>query len=180
MNDSPAAPSSPPPASPAALSPGPGKGLVLLIILVLVTVLPVAMFAPFLVTSLLLKSEPKTAAQLIADKLGADGGAFDAKAFGRGKAAFAASCSACHTPDGGAKPGLGKDMIHSEFTAGISDDELVAFITTGRDAGDPLNTTGVGMPAKGGNPALSEKDLRDLVAFIRGRQVEEGVELSVH
>ena len=165
-----------PPASPVALSPGPGKGLILLIILVLVTVLPVAMFVPFLVTSMLPVSAPKTSAELIAEKLGEGGGAFDAEAFGRGKALIASSCVACHTPDGGAKPPLGKDMIQSEFTAGVSDDELVAFITDGRDASDPLNTTGIPMPPKGGNAALTEDDVRDMVAFIRGRQIEEGVE----
>ncbi len=96
----------------------------------------------------------------------------------KGKATFAASCVACHTPDGGAITGLGKDIISSEFTARLSDDELVAFITEGRDAGDPMNTTGVGMPAKGGDPSLNDQKLRDIVAFIRARQIEEGVELK--
>ena len=96
----------------------------------------------------------------------------------KGKAAFAASCTACHTPDGGAITGLGKDIVNGEFTASISDDELVAFITNGRDAGDPLNTTGIPMPPKGGDPSLTDQKLRDIVAFIRARQAEEGVELK--
>jgi disulfide bond formation protein DsbB len=43
----------------------------------------------------------------------------------------------------------------------------MAFIKTGRPASDPLNTTGVDMPPKGGNPALSDQDLADIIAFIR-------------
>jgi cytochrome c5 len=33
--------------------------------------------------------------------------------------------------------------------------------------GDPLNTTGVAMPPKGGNPAMSEQDIADIVAYMR-------------
>ena len=44
---------------------------------------------------------------------------------------------------------------------------MVDFIKVGRDPSDPLNTTGVAMPPKGGNPALDEEDLYDIVAFIR-------------
>lgn len=84
-----------------------------------------------------------------------------------GKDLFAGTCSACHGPEGKGVPGLGKDMTTSEFIAGKTDDELVAFVKVGRDPSDPLNTTGVAMPPKGGNPALSDEDLYDIVAFIR-------------
>ena len=77
------------------------------------------------------------------------------------------TCAACHGPAGEGIEGLGKDMTTSEFIAGNTDDELVAFIKVGRDPSDPLNTTGVGMPASGGNPALSDEDLFDIVAYIR-------------
>ena len=85
----------------------------------------------------------------------------------RGKELFAGTCSACHGPEGQGVPGLGKDMTASEFIAGKTDAELVDFIKQGRDPSDPLNTTGVAMPPKGGNPALSDQDLIDIVAFIR-------------
>ncbi|GIK41763.1 MAG: hypothetical protein BroJett011_55960 [Chloroflexota bacterium] len=84
-----------------------------------------------------------------------------------GQKLFASTCSACHGPAGEGLPGLGKDMTTSEFIAGKSDDELVAFIKVGRDPSDPLNTTGVAMPPKGGNPALSDEDLYHLVAYMR-------------
>ncbi|MCL4300419.1 MAG: cytochrome c [Anaerolineae bacterium] len=84
-----------------------------------------------------------------------------------GQKLFAGTCSACHGPAGEGLPGLGKDMTTSEFIAGKSDEELVAFLKVGRDPSDPLNTTGVAMPPKGGNPALSDEDLYHLIAYIR-------------
>jgi mono/diheme cytochrome c family protein len=84
-----------------------------------------------------------------------------------GKEKFTATCSACHGPAGEGVPGLGKDMTTSEFIAGKTDDELVEFVKMGRDPSDPLNTTGVAMPPKGGNPAFSDDDLYDIVAYIR-------------
>ncbi len=87
-----------------------------------------------------------------------------------GKEKFSAICIACHGPEGEGVEGLGKDMTSSEFIAGKTDDELVEFIKVGREPGDPLNSTGVAMPPKGGNPAFSEEDLYDIVAHIRTLQ----------
>jgi disulfide bond formation protein DsbB len=84
-----------------------------------------------------------------------------------GQTQFVSTCSACHGPDAKGMPGLGKDLTTSEFAKGKTDDELVAFITKGRDPSDPLNTTGVAMPPRGGNPALDDEDLYDIVAFVR-------------
>lgn len=84
-----------------------------------------------------------------------------------GKDKFEGTCSACHGPDAKGKPGLGKDLTTSAFAMGKTDDELVAFVVHGRDPSDPLNTTGVAMPPRGGNPALTENDLYDIVAFVR-------------
>src|SRR6185503_3672777 len=75
---------------------------------------------------------------------------------GAGQTLFA-SCAACHGPTGGGIPGLGKDLTSSEFVSGKTDDELISFIKVGRDPSDPLNTTGIAMPPKGGNPALSDE-----------------------
>lgn len=86
---------------------------------------------------------------------------------GAGKTKFEATCSACHGPDAKGIAGLGKDLTTSEFAKGLSDIDLVAFVTKGRDTSDPANTTGVAMPPKGGNPALSETDLLDIIAYVR-------------
>lgn len=77
------------------------------------------------------------------------------------------TCAACHGPTGEGVEGLGKNMTTSEFIADMSDEELVEFIKVGRAPDDPLNTTGVAMLPKGGNPALSDEDLYDIVAYIR-------------
>ena len=84
-----------------------------------------------------------------------------------GEELFASTCSACHGPGGIGVEGLGKDMTESEFIAGQTDAELITFIKLGRSTGDPLNTTGIDMPPKGGNPSLSEEDLNDIVTYIR-------------
>jgi disulfide bond formation protein DsbB len=84
-----------------------------------------------------------------------------------GQQMFVQTCAACHGPQGRGIEGLGKDMAVSEFIATHSDAELVDFIKVGRDPSDPLNTTGVAMPPKGGNPSLTDEDLLDIVAYIR-------------
>jgi disulfide bond formation protein DsbB len=63
--------------------------------------------------------------------------------------------------------GLGKDLHANAFVQERSDEEMVAFLHVGRPADDPLNTTGVAMPARGGNPAFTDEDLLDIVAYLR-------------
>ena len=91
-----------------------------------------------------------------------------------GRQLFPATCAGCHGPQGQGIPHLGKDLQTSKFVAGLSDDQLVDFLTQGRAANDPLNTTHVPMPPKGGNPALSAQDLRDIVACLRQLQQQAG------
>jgi len=83
-----------------------------------------------------------------------------------GEALFV-TCAACHGPDGKGLPNLGKDFTTSEFVHSQSDAELLAFVKVGRPSGDPANDTGVDMPPKGGNPALSDEDILDIIAYIR-------------
>ncbi len=80
---------------------------------------------------------------------------------------YSTACVACHGPDAKGVTGLGKDLTTSEWVGQQSDSQLVEFIKKGRDAGDALNTTGVAMPPKGGNPAMSEQEIADIVAYIR-------------
>ncbi len=86
-----------------------------------------------------------------------------------GKAAFA-TCAGCHGPDAKGLPGLGKDMTTSAFIKDQTDEQLMAFIKTGRPAGDPANTTGVDMPPKGGNPAMTDQQIMDVIAYMRSLQ----------
>ena len=62
---------------------------------------------------------------------------------------------------------LGTSWVKSQFIKSQTDDQMVAFIKTGRPASDPANTTGVDMPPKGGNPALTDQQLYDIVAYMR-------------
>jgi mono/diheme cytochrome c family protein len=87
-----------------------------------------------------------------------------------GEELFNQTCIACHGEGGVGIENLGKDMTTSEFIRGKSDAELREFIKTGRPIGEPDNTTGVDMPPKGGNPALSDEDLADIIAYIRTLQ----------
>jgi disulfide bond formation protein DsbB len=87
----------------------------------------------------------------------------------KGEKVYQATCVACHGPDAKGVTGLGKSLhpVDSEFIHDLGDEELVQFIKAGRQPGDPLNTTGVAMPPKGGNPAISDDDLFHIVAWIR-------------
>ena len=87
----------------------------------------------------------------------------------KGKEAFA-TCAGCHGPDAKGLPGLGKDMTTSTFIKGQTDEQLMAFIKTGRPASDPANTTGVDMPPKGGNPAMTDQQIMDVIAYMRSLQ----------
>ena len=84
-----------------------------------------------------------------------------------GEAKFNEVCIACHGPGGVGIEGLGKPFTTSDFLLAQSDEELLAFIKKGRPVGDPTNTTGVDMPPKGGNPALTDEQIMDIIAYIR-------------
>ncbi len=113
----------------------------------------------------------------VATVAAADGGeaaalamaALDPEAVKRGKRAYL-SCLACHGRDGTGVKGIGKDLIHSPFSRDTPDEELVAFIKVGRGPSDPASTTGLAMPPKGGNPALKDDQIRDIVVYLRSLQ----------
>lgn len=84
-----------------------------------------------------------------------------------GRGAFVSTCVSCHGQDAKGVTGLGKDLTSSTWILEQTDEELLAFLQAGRPSSDPLNTTGVDMPPKGGNPALSEDDLKNIVAYLR-------------
>ncbi len=88
----------------------------------------------------------------------------------KGEELYNTTCIACHGQAGAGIEGLGKNMPESEFIHDLSDEELLAFIKVGRTTGDPDNTTGVDMPPKGGNPALTDDEIVDIVAYIRSLQ----------
>lgn len=85
----------------------------------------------------------------------------------KGKEVFTGTCASCHGVDARGMPGLGKNLVTSTWLASQNDQQMLDFLKRGRPASDPLNTTKVDMPPKGGNPALTEDDLKNVIAFLR-------------
>lgn len=103
---------------------------------------------------------------LLAAACGGGGGGGN-QAMERGHEKFLKVCATCHGKDAHGMPKLGKDLHDNAFVHSQTDDELVAFIKHGRPATDPANTRGVDMPPKGGDPTMTDDDLRNIVAFLR-------------
>jgi disulfide bond formation protein DsbB len=121
---------------------------------------------------------PATQAEKNAALAAAGGDAELAEFIASGAKLYAGTCIACHGPNGAGVKGNGKALAKNTFISSQDDDALLAFIKKGRDPSDPKNTTGVGMPAKGGNPALSDDDLLDIIAYIR--TLQDGVGASAN
>lgn len=84
-----------------------------------------------------------------------------------GESIFQTTCSACHGFDAQGISGLGPDMHNNVFINGLSNEALHAFIITGRPADHPDNQSGVAMPARGGNPSLTDNDLTNVIHYLR-------------
>lgn len=87
-----------------------------------------------------------------------------------GRKLFTQTCASCHGLSGEGMPGQGKDLRISDFVRERDDDKMLKFLQEGRQPWDPLNTTKVAMPPRGGNPMYTDADLRDVVAFVRELQ----------
>lgn len=85
----------------------------------------------------------------------------------QGRTVYAGLCSACHGIDAKGITGNGKPLVGSEFVDNLNDQELHDFIAVGRQPWDAGNTTGIPMPARGGNPSLSDEDIFKVIAYIR-------------
>jgi len=85
---------------------------------------------------------------------------------------FVASCAACHGEGGQGMENFGLPLTTSGFVRGKSDKELITFIKMGRPMWDENNSTGLDMPPKGGNPAITDDDLQLIVDYIRAVQKE--------
>lgn len=84
-----------------------------------------------------------------------------------GEELFKQTCSTCHGQDARGIPGLGKNLTTSEFVDTSSLEEQVEFLKVGREAGHPLNTTGIAMPPRGGNPALTDEQLASIAKYVK-------------
>ena len=84
-----------------------------------------------------------------------------------GRDLYVSSCSACHGPNGEGMEGIGLPFMNSQFIKDSTDKEVMTLIKMGRPIWDAANTTGVDMPPKGGNPAISDDELNDIITYIR-------------
>lgn len=85
---------------------------------------------------------------------------------------FIASCTACHGRGGEGIEGQSLPLVTSGFIRGTSDQDLIGFIKRGRPMWDASNTTGLDMPPKGGNPAITDAELQLIIDYIRALQKE--------
>ena len=99
---------------------------------------------------------------------GCGGGDPYAVAAGRGAPKFKSVCATCHGLNGKGLPNLGKDLTISQFVKDNSDDELLAFVKTGR----PPMDGNAEMPPKGGDPSLSDEQIQDIIAYVRTIEVK--------
>ncbi|MCC7409763.1 MAG: c-type cytochrome, partial [Phycisphaeraceae bacterium] len=84
-----------------------------------------------------------------------------------GAAAFARTCASCHGSKGQGVAGVAPALKPSDFVHQSSVSQLTALITLGRQPNDPASKTGRMMPARGGNPFLSDADIANIVDFLR-------------
>ncbi len=87
-----------------------------------------------------------------------------------GEEVYSGTCASCHGAN--LEGGVGLPLDGSQFVIDSTEEELVAFVNQGRAASDPDNQTGNDMPAKGGNPSLTDEDIAAVVTYIKS--VNEG------
>ncbi|MFK9093249.1 c-type cytochrome [Bacillus salipaludis] len=88
----------------------------------------------------------------------------NSKAIAAGEKVYNKNCLVCHGQKGkGEGPKVGTALNNQNFLNAVSDSDLYNYVKFGRE--------GTGMPAYG--PRLSEKDINNLVVFMRDWQTEE-------
>ena len=85
----------------------------------------------------------------------------------QGRQHYQSTCALCHGAEGEGKARLGRALQDNSFVDSLDDEALVEFLRVGRPAWDPANEQGVDMPPKGGNPALTDDNLMQIVAYLR-------------
>ena len=90
-----------------------------------------------------------------------------------GKVQYAQACAACHGPDGAGIPTLGNGFVDSEFMATNDDGAVLAMIRAGREPSAPDNKSGVAMPASGGRPDLTDKQMAAIIEYIRNEFLQQ-------
>jgi mono/diheme cytochrome c family protein len=87
---------------------------------------------------------------------------------------FSQNCASCHGTNGEGVALQGVPLKTSKFVANNDDHQLLTFMTRGRGIGDPDSLMNRVMPARGGNPLLSDAELYDIIAYLRTLQAKDG------
>jgi cytochrome c oxidase subunit III len=85
----------------------------------------------------------------------------------RGRMVFSGTCSSCHGPDGGGMVNQGANLHEGGFVASKNDKEMLTFLKLGRQSWDADSKMKLQMPPRGGNPALTDDHLKDVIAYLR-------------
>ncbi len=81
----------------------------------------------------------------------------------RGEKLYLQNCMVCHADDGsGAMPGV-LDLDENRAWSMIDDIKLLTRLKQGIQKPD----ASISMPAKGGNPNLTDKDLKEIIHYMR-------------
>jgi len=107
---------------------------------------------------------------LLGTACGEGGGSTTSEEAAQGLIQFRRTCAVCHGQNAEGMPRLGKNLHNNPFVASQTDDALVQFLIEGRPATHPDNSRGVDMPPKGGNPALTNENLQQIVDYLRSIQ----------
>jgi heme/copper-type cytochrome/quinol oxidase subunit 3 len=97
----------------------------------------------------------------------------------QGKRISLGTCAACHAPDGSGVKGQGQNLRDSVFLKDKTDEKALAFVKTGRQPFDPESKLHLAMPARGGNPALSDASLLDAIAYVREFQSQAAAKAAI-
>jgi mono/diheme cytochrome c family protein len=92
------------------------------------------------------------------------------------KSLYMQNCASCHGTRGQGLPHQGTPLRGNDFIKVHSDQELVKFLADGRAANAPDSVMKIEMPPRGGNSALDDAQLRDLVGYVRFLQTEAGAQ----
>ncbi len=84
-----------------------------------------------------------------------------------GKKLFAMSCITCHGPTGDGLNNLAPSLRKSDFVRSAEVASVLRVIQQGRAIADPANKSGKVMPARGGNPFLTDTQASHLAVFVK-------------
>jgi mono/diheme cytochrome c family protein len=86
-----------------------------------------------------------------------------------GAESYEPTCSTCHAADLSGVGGLGGPLSPNTFVESSTEAEIVDLIIGGVPRDHPGNTMGVDMAPRGGNPSLTDQNIRDISAYLKSQ-----------